>query len=105
MNLNIGAWVKKNMPDTYAFFKNFFLALNNKKEGHSLKKWLSVGFFWLVAICVFRYTDKDNVEGVLVILTSMITALVITNTAEVAALNKKEKKENPDQPPLPQDNG
>lgn len=94
------------MPDTYAFFKNFFLALNNKQEGHSLKKWLSVGFFWLVAICVFRYTDKDNVEGVLVILTSMITALVITNTAEVAALKKKENQKTiPDQPPLPTDNG
>lgn len=106
MNMNIGAWVKTNMPDTYAFFKNFFLALNNKQEGHSLKKWLAVGFFWLCAICVYRYTDKDNVEGVLIILTSMITALVITNAAQVTAMKKKEsEKPTNDQPPLPQDNG
>ncbi len=91
MNLNISKWFKKNMPDTYMFFKSFFLALNNKPEGHSLKKWLAVGFFWLVAVCVFRYTDKDNVEGVLIILTSMITALIITNTVEVSRGPKKEE--------------
>lgn len=84
------------MPDTYMFFKSFFLALNNKPEGHSLKKWLAVGFFWLCAVCVFKFTGKDNVEGVLIILTSMITALVITNTVQVTKTNAK--KEEPKDP-------
>lgn len=96
MNLNISKWFKENMPDTYTFFKSFFLALNNRSEGHSLKKWLAVGFFWLCAVCVFRFTDKDNVEGVLVILTSMITALVITNTVQVTKMNtKKDEVKDP----------
>jgi len=102
MKTSINTWFKQNMPDTYEFFKNFFLAMNNKTEGHSLKKWLAVGFFWLVAECVFRYTDDKNVEGVLIILTSMITALVITNAVQVTQTAKKDKKDLPpsDIPPL-----
>ncbi len=92
----IGDWIKKNMPDTYSFFKNFFLAMNNKQEGHSHKKWLAVGFFWLCAVCVFRYTTEGNVEGVLIILTSMITALVITNAAQTVTASKTKKDEPKD---------
>jgi hypothetical protein len=95
-------WFKTNMPGTYKFIVDFLEALSNNNKGHSLKKLLAVGFFWLSAICVFRYTDKDNVEVVLAILTSMITALVITNTVSKYKVDKlvtnTEPKEVTDEP-------
>jgi|JI10StandDraft_1071094.scaffolds.fasta_scaffold768413_3 hypothetical protein len=93
MNLNISKWFKEKMPDTYQFFKNFFLAMNNKSEGHSLRKWLAVGFFWLCAECVFRFTTTENVAIVLGILTGMITALVITYSVTNSKSNKEEPKD------------
>lgn len=70
--------IKKYLPGVYKFVSGFFAAMNNKPEGHSLRKWLAVGFFWLTAVCVFRYTDSSNVVLVLGVLTGMITALIIT---------------------------
>lgn len=89
----IGTFFKKNFPGTWKFITDFLDALNSQKKGHSLRKWLAVGFFWLTAVVTIEYTDKDNVEGVLVILTSMITALIITYSVSNHA-NEKLNKNN-----------
>lgn len=73
-------WFKKYLPETFEFFRGFFLAMNNNPVGQSLKKWLAVGFFWLTAYVVYNKTTPENATAVLTILTSMITALVITNS-------------------------
>lgn len=73
-------YIKKTFPGTWKFLADFFEALTNKKSGHSLRKWLAVGFFWLTADVTIRYTNESNLAMVLGILTGMITALVITYT-------------------------
>lgn len=72
------------------FIKDFLLAMSNNPDGQSLRKWLAVGCFWIMAMVVIRYTDKDNLISVITILSSLITALVITYTTG----NVMEKKIN-----------
>lgn len=74
----IGDFLKKHFSGTWKFFGDFFEAMNNKKSGHSLRKWLAVGFFWLMATVCLRYTTSENLDVVLTILAGMITSLVIT---------------------------
>lgn len=74
----VSEWMKKNMPDTYEFIRNFFKALNNRPGGHSLRKLLAVGFFWLIAIIVLRYTDTTNAVAMAGVLSGMITTLIVT---------------------------
>lgn len=81
-------WFKKTFPDTYEFIRNFFKALNNKNEGHSLRKWLAVGFFWLTAVVVLRFTDASNLVAVISVLSGMITTLIVTYSVS----NYKEKQ-------------
>lgn len=93
-------WFKKFFPDTYEFIKNFFKALNNKNEGHSLRKWLSVGFFWLIVEAVLRFTTPENLSTVVTILSGMITTLIVTYTVGNYHDQKLRKKSD-----LPTDNG
>lgn len=81
-------WLEKNMPGTWKFFADFFGGLNNKPGGHSLRKLLAVGFFWLTAALCIRYTDNSNLVAIITILCSMITSLVITYSVS----NYREKK-------------
>ena len=81
-------WIKKTFPDSYEFIRNFFKALNNKSEGHSLRKWLCIGFFWLTGVLVVRYTDNNNLVSVITVLCGMITSLIVTYTVG----NYQEKK-------------
>jgi hypothetical protein len=81
-------WLEKNMPGTWKFFADFFGGLNNKPGGHSLRKLLAVGFFWLTALLCIRYTDSTNLVAVVTILCGMITSLVVTYSVS----NYKEKK-------------
>lgn len=88
-------WFKKTFPDSYEFIRNFFKALNNKSEGHSLRKWLAIGFFWIISECVLRFTSEDNVVSVITVLSGMITTLIVTYTVG----NYQEKKLTT--PPVP----
>jgi hypothetical protein len=88
-------WFKKTFPDSYEFIRNFFKALNNKSEGHSLRKWLAIGFFWIISECVLRFTDANNVVSVITVLSGMITTLIVTYTVG----NYQEKKLNTPPPP------
>lgn len=81
-------WFKKTFPDTYEFIRNFFKALNNRSEGHSLRKWLAIGFFWLTSVVVLRYTDSNNVVSIITVLSGMITTLIVTYSVS----NYKEKQ-------------
>lgn len=72
--------LKVKLPGTFKFLTDFFDAMNNKKSGHSLRKWLAVGFYWIMATLSFRYTDATNLVPVLGIHAGLITALVITYT-------------------------
>lgn len=89
------AWIKKTFPDTYEFIRNFFKALNNKSEGHSLRKWLAIGFFWLTGTLVIRYTDNNNLVSVITVLCSMITTLIVTYTVGNYHEKKLEKPSTP----------
>lgn len=80
----------KTFKKAIIFIEDFLKALDNKPDGHSMRKWLAVGFFWLTAVVTLKYTDSNNVTVVLGILTGMITALVITYTVG----NSKSKKES-----------
>lgn len=82
---------KNNLPGTYNFISDFFEAMNNKATGHSLRKWLAVGFFWLMAEVILRYANEENVIAVLGVLAGMITALIITYTAGNIAQQKVDK--------------
>jgi len=73
-------WIKETFPDSYEFIRNFFKALNNKPGGHSLRKWLSIGIFWVIAEIAIRYTDVNNAVSMVTVLSALITSLVITNT-------------------------
>ena len=81
-------WFKKTFPDTYEFIRNFFKALNNRSEGHSLRKWLAIGFFWLTSVVVLRFTDATNLVMVIGVLCGMITTLIVTYSVS----NYKEKQ-------------
>ena len=81
-------WFKSTFPDTTEFIRNFFKTMNNKAEGHSLRKWISVGCFWILAKICVMYTDNTNVVSVATVISSLITALIITNTVG----NYQEKK-------------
>jgi FtsH-binding integral membrane protein len=70
------------------FISDFLHAMDNKSAGHSLRKWLSVGFFWLVVLLCLIYTDNDNLTIIIGILTGMISALIITYSVS----NIQEKK-------------
>lgn len=83
---------KTKLPGTFKFLTDFFDAMNNKKSGHSLRKWLAVGFYWIMATLSFRYTDVTNLVPVLGIHAGLITALVITYTTG----NIQERKLNGD---------
>ena len=80
--------IKKYVPTVYTFLKGFFGATDNKPGGQSLRKWLSIGFFWLFCTLCVEFTDKDNLISVITVIASMITALIITYTAG----NIQEKK-------------
>jgi hypothetical protein len=86
----ISDFLKKNFPGTWNFFLDFFEAMNNKKSGHSLRKWLAVGFFWIMADLSIQYTTSDNLAVVLGIHAGMITSLIIT----YSVANHAEKKLN-----------
>lgn len=80
--------LEKYTPGTFKFFSDFFEAMTNKKSGHSLRKWLAVGYYWITWILSIRYTTPENLSAVLTINAGMVTALVITYTAG----NIQEKK-------------
>lgn len=73
--------LKKYVPGTFKFLTEFFEAMNNRKGGHSLRKWLAVGFYWLMWLLSLEFTTPENLVAVLTIHAGMITALIITYTA------------------------
>lgn len=77
---NIVQWFKRTFPDTVEFIRNFFKTMNNKPEGHSIRKWLSVGCFWILAEICIKYTDANTIVAVAGVLSALITTLVITHT-------------------------
>lgn len=87
--------LEKYAPGTYKFFCDFFEALTNKKSGHSLRKWLAVGYFWVMAELSVRYTTPENLSAVLTINAGMVTALVITYTAGNIQEKKIDAANNP----------
>lgn len=74
------------------FATEFFNSMNNKKEGHSLRKWLAVGIFWIMALVIYKFTNHDNLVSVITVLSSLITALIVTYTVG----NNWEQKINKD---------
>lgn len=97
----ISGWLTKNMPDTYQFIRNFFKALNNLPGGHSLRKWLGIGTFWVLAVICVRYTDNNNAVSMATVLSGLIVSLMVTNTVG----NHYEKKLEKAEDLIPPDNG
>ena len=52
------------------FVVDFLKMMNNSPEGHSLRKWMVVGFFALIFKVTDDYTTSENLEWVLFILSS-----------------------------------
>ena len=73
------------------FGTDFINALTNEKGGHSLRKLLAVGCFWVMTVVTFKYTSEANIEVVLGIYSALITALVITYTAGNIKQMKKDE--------------
>lgn len=90
-------WMKENMPGTWSFFLDMSRAMDNRPGGHSLRKWLAVGFYWLMWLLSIRFTTPENLTTVLGIHAGMITALIVTysaaNVAEKKITVKKEVDE------------
>ncbi len=63
------------------FGNNFLSALTNSKSGHSLKKWLAIGTFWLMCKVVLDHTNDDNLVTVAGILSGLIVTLMGINQA------------------------
>ena len=70
------------MEDIKKFLTSFLNAMNNTVVGHSLKKWLAVGIFWIILIITIKYTNTTNLEGVLIILASLLLTLMGLNVAD-----------------------
>jgi FtsH-binding integral membrane protein len=81
------------------FISDFLHAMDNKTEGHSLRKWLTVGFFWLVLFLCLKYTNSENLDIIIGILTGLISALIITysvSNIQEKKLDIKKLDEEPD---------
>jgi hypothetical protein len=88
-------YLREYFPGTTGFFRDFFNGMNNGPIGHSLKKWLAVGIFWIIAYEVMENTSEENLVDVLLILVPALLALVGIYTVA----NHKEKKLVIDQQP------
>jgi len=87
----IGNYFKQTFPGIYKFLTDFFEAMNNKQTGHSLRKWLAVGFYWIMFKISMQFTTPENVVMVLGVHGGMVTALIITYTVGNNAQQKIEK--------------
>lgn len=80
------------------FIKNFLSGLNNSRLGHSLKKWLAVGTFWLMFIVVLKYTTSENLFEIVGTLATLIVTLMGVNVYD-KKINST-PKEDPNNPPV-----
>ena len=80
MKKTIGGFLRANFPGTAKFCGDFFKAMSNEPGGHSLRKWLAVGFYWLMFKISMTQTTPENLVPVLSIHAGLITALIITYT-------------------------
>lgn len=83
----------KDKKNYLKFAQDFLKAMTNDGSGHSLRKWLAVGCFWVLAKVCISYTNKDNLVLVITCLSSLITALVITYTVGNVSEKKIDKKD------------
>lgn len=81
------------------FLQDFLHAMNNSKFGHSLKKWMAVGVFWLIAHIVEKNTTPDNLIPVLGILGGLLATLMGLNSFFVHKDRQLSKDEPKDQEP------
>jgi hypothetical protein len=94
----IADYLKKSFPGVYKFLADFFEAMNNKQTGHSLRKWLAVGFYWIMCKISLEYTTSANVVMVLGVHGGMVTALIITYTVGNNAQQKIENNKSQEIP-------
>lgn len=92
--------IKKYFPGTWQWLADFFAAMNTRRTGHSLTKWLAVGFFGLAVKVTLWHTDKENLVSVLTILTGTIVTLAVTK----AVSTHQEMKLTKDVTPTPDNN-
>lgn len=74
-------YAKKRVDALYTirlpkFLRDFLSAMDNSPIGQSLKKWLAVGFFWIITVVTIENTSKENLLEVLVTLCSTLTLLL-----------------------------
>jgi len=61
------------------FLNDFLRSMSNSPGGHALKKWIAVGFFWLIVHITIKFTDSDNLVMVLGIHTGFLAVLLGLN--------------------------
>lgn len=89
---------KTYLPGIYNFTSDFFKAMNNTSDGHSLRKWLCVGLFWVFSRITIEYTNKENLVLVLGVIAGLITSLAITYTVGNNIARKIEQNNEKDNP-------
>jgi hypothetical protein len=77
------------------FVHDFLAGMSNERGGHSMKKWLAVGFFWLTCIICIRFTTDSNVTYVIGILTATILALMGINQLGKQSMKKLDGDDEP----------
>lgn len=88
--------IRQYFPKTFDFFSDFFEAMNNKPTGHSLRKWLAVGFYWIMFKISLDFTTAENIVLVLGVHGGMVTTLIITYTVGNNADQKLKQKQQPE---------
>jgi len=78
--LKIIDWIKKILEKIREiklpkFINDFLVAMDNSKNGHSLKKWLAVGFFWIIAKVTIENTNEHNLLEVIIALSTTLLTL------------------------------
>lgn len=94
---NVSKLFKKHFPGIWNYVAEFFDSMNTRKSGQSLRKWLAVGFFWLMTKLAIEHTTNESLVPVLTVLAGMITALIITYSITSNAHSKREDINNADQ--------
>lgn len=83
------------------FIIDFFKTMNNSPEGHSLRKWLAVGCFWIISVVVYMHTTSENLEWVLGILCP--TMLAFTGLYTWGNIKERQIKNATEQRPSQED--
>jgi hypothetical protein len=75
------------------FVDGFLNGMTNERGGHSMKKWLAVGFFWLIFCLCMKFTDASNLSIIVGILIGAVLTLMGINQLGKQTMKKLDQDE------------